>query len=214
MIHIVFAIDPTTAFLQEVIDTLTRSEVEMNVIKCLASEESYERTIAAIQEISEPNTIVFMGHGQGHQLYGGESETFKKRSLVKINEMNCFRGKNLLAIACDSADLLKSSIRLSGIVKAIGFKALPTDMSEVENSKRLKEQGITEKDIDAYRNTLVNTIASALVYYENGGGADFFLLYDYIKLLINKRINEAVLKEKNRKLADLLFQMKVNMVLY
>ena len=214
MIYFIYGIDPTTNFLQNIIDTLEINNIRVDVIRCNSNQDSYNETIDRIKLIPDGATVIFLGHGKSDQLYGGQDSNLERRSLINIKGMSILRGKKLLAIACDSANLIKSSMKLSGLVKAIGFKELPTEMNEVVDNKRLVDQGISIEDINDYKNIIVTTIAKSLVCYSRDGGNNFYLLYDYIELLINKEINTSVIKKRNARLAKLLYQMKADMVLF
>mgnify|MGYP003604027326 CR=1 FL=1 len=211
MIYIIISIDPSTQFLFEIINNLKKSGLEFKVLEIHPNEESYAKTLEEISSFEKKSKIIFLGHGQSNQLYGGESlNLFPKKAFVKLTEMNIFQEQNLFLLACDSASLIKSSFRQSRVIKSIGFGGLPTSLEEVEKDKKLSAEGISEQTIEDFKNEIVNTVSIALALHHK----DFNRLSDYLTLLIDQRINNAILVKKDRNLADLLFKMRYEMVLY
>ena len=94
--------------------------------------------------------------------------------------------------------------------KSIGFGGLPTSKKEVGDDKRLREQGVSEQTIQDFKNEIVYTISNAFSQHYQ----DFGKLIDHLTVLLDQRINNAVLVKKDRNLADLLFKMRSEMVLY
>lgn len=211
MIYIIISIDPSTQFLFEIINNLKKSGLEFKVLEIHPNEESYAKTLEEISSFEKKSKIIFLGHGQSNQLYGGESlNLFPKKAFVKLTEMNIFQEQNLFLLACDSASLIKSSFRQSRVIKSIGFGGLPTSLEEVEKDKKLSAEGISEQTIEDFKNEIVNTVSIALALHHK----DFNRLSDYLTLLIDQRINNAILVKKDRNLADLLLKMRYEMVLY
>jgi hypothetical protein len=135
---------------------------------------------------------------------------FRKKEFIKLTQMNVFENQNLFALSCNSAGLIKKSYKLSKLNKSIGFGGLPTSKDEIEDDKKLREQGVSESTIEDFKSEIVNIASIALALHHN----DFNKLSDYLTLLLDQRINNAVLVKKDRNLADLLFKMRYEMVLY
>lgn len=211
MIKIIISKDPSTSFLYGIIENLKSNNVGFELIEIHPSEVSYADSYEVISKLSKSATIVFLGHGTNERLYGGESlPQFEKKSFIKLNEMNIFEGQNLFLLSCNSSGLIQSSYRLSKFNKSIGFGELPTSLQEVENNKRLSTEGILEETIADFKSEIVNIISKALANYHN----DFDKLKDYLTLFIDQRINNAVLFKNDRNLADLLFKMRNEMVIF
>lgn len=211
MIHIIFSIDPSTEFLYSIVKELEISGLKFELLEVQPDEKSYIDTFDTISKFEKNSVIIFLGHGQPNQLYGGEClDSFPKRPFIKLSEMHIFQEQYLFLLACDSANLIKSSFRLSKIKKCIGFGGLPTSIEEVENDKRLSAEGISEKTIEDFKSEIVYTVSIALKLYNN----DFNKLTDYLRLIIDQRIIHAVLIKQDRSLADLLFKMRNEIVLY
>jgi len=211
MIEIIISIDPSTNFLFEIVNKLKHHDVNCNVYEIHPNDESYSKIFEIISNFERNSRILFLGHGQSNQLYGGEClEGFPKKAFIKWNEMSIFKEQYLFLLACDSAELIKSSFRQSKMSKSIGFGGLPTSMEEVEKDKKLSSEDISEQTIEDFKNEIIYTISNAISSYYQ----DFNKLSDYLTLLLDQRINNAVLIKKDRNLADLLFKMRYEMVSY
>lgn len=213
MINVIFSIDPTTAFLSSISANLKNAGIELNIIEIQPCNDSYTEAINLVQKLPKNSIILFLGHGQDNQLFGGESEAFKKDTFIKDTDMNIFSEQLLFLLACDSSELLKRSFRLSKIKKSIGFSALPTEMEEIEKDRKLSLY-IKENTVIKFRSAIVNVISQAFIEFYKVGTPDFIWLKDYLILLINKKINQAVLEEKDNGLADLLFNMKTGLKMF
>lgn len=216
-INIIYPHDPTTTFLLSIVDFLDKkhSRDNFNLIEVHPSNESYAKCIDAVHQISDNSIILFMGHGQPELLYGAENDTFEKKPLVKKGDMKIFRGKHLFSLSCNSNELLRTTFTQSGFINSMGFGSLPTEMIEVENNKKLKDQGITETVIKRYKDILVELVSlsfSELITKKH----TFSELSNYFTLRLNKKISEVILEDKtskeNRLLSNLLFQMRSEMV--
>lgn len=213
MINVVFSIDPTTDFLSDILKNLIDVGIETNLIEIHPSKESYNTAKEKIKNLPKNSVILFLGHGQDNQLFGGESKTFTKDSFIKDNEMSIFSGQLVFLLACDSSDLLKRSFRFSKIKKSIGFGALPTEMAEIQQDKKLNTY-IKENSVIKFREAIVDLISKAFIEFYKMEKLDFIWLKDYLLLLINKKINQSILEENDEGLADLLFCMKSELKMF
>lgn len=215
MITVIISVDPSTKFLYNIVDSLNFNSIDFELIEVHPDEKSYKSCLDDIAKLPENTTILFLGHGQENQIYGGELlNSFPRQPLVKRNEMGIFKNHNLFLLACDSASLIKSSFRIAKTNKAIGFGPLPTEIREVQNDKKLVNEGITLDTLELFQQAINETVILSLLEYFKDESKDFIFLKDFLNLLINKRINKAILEENNRNLADLLFNMKNGMVIY
>ncbi|WP_299523370.1 hypothetical protein [Winogradskyella sp.] len=215
MIHVVISIDPTTAFLYGIVNNLKEKKVPLNVIEIHPSDKSYEECKEKISTVESGSVILFLGHGQENQLYGGESKEFVRKPIFKLNEMGVFKSQYLILLACDSADLLKSSFRQAKMKKSIGFGSLPTELKEIENDKMFSNSGVTQETLEAYKNVIVELVSEVIIYgHKKECLKDFIKMKEFLTLLINKKINNAILQDKNENLGDLIYQMKYQLVQY
>lgn len=211
MIQIIISIDPSTQFLFEIIDKLRSCQIDFNLTELHPNSKSYSESFDLISKFDKNSVIIFLGHGTDEKLYGGELlPDFRKKEFIKLTQMNVFENQNLFALSCNSAGLIKKSYKLSKLNKSIGFGGLPTSKDEIEDDKKLREQGVSESTIEDFKSEIVNIASIALALHHN----DFNKLSDYLTLLLDQRINNAVLVKKDRNLADLLFKMRYEMVLY
>lgn len=215
MINIIISVDPSTKFLYQIIDEISSNSIEYNLIEVLPNDDSYNDCKEKISKFPKGSIVIFLGHGQSDRLYGGEKlENYPKKPLIKSNEMGIFKHQHLFLLACDSAKLIKSSFRISKAKKSIGFGSLPTEMDEITNNKKLASEGISKETIDLFKKLIIQTISTSLVKYFTNDNFDFIHLKEYLNLQLNYRINEAILKDRNSNLGDLLYQMRNEMVLY
>jgi len=211
MINFIISIDDSTRFLFSIIEIVKSKGVDVKVFEIHPNEDSYKKQFDEISVIDKNSTIVFLGHGQNDRLYGGEDpNVFEKKAFVALRHMNIFQQQCLFLLACDSAELIKSSFRMSKTNKSIGFGGLPTSPKEIENDRKFANEGISVETIEEFKSEIVNTTALSLVEFYT----DFNSLKDYLILLLDKRINNAVLIKKNTHLAELLFKMRNELVLY
>jgi len=211
---IIFPKDPSILFLKTIIKKLEEKEIKFDLIEVFPNQASYDSTIDKLKATNDNDLIIFLGHGSPDRIYGGESDDFNKKALVKISEMNIFKDKNLFLLACDSTSLLKSSFNIAKIKKSIGFGPLPTELTEL-NSTKFKSLGATEETIEEFKTKITKIISNSLIYFLiNYDDLSLLDLKDNITLLINKEINNSILSEKNRPLADLLFYMKTDLAVY
>lgn len=212
---IIFPTDKSTSFLKTIIKNLEDKNIEFDLLDVLPDQKAYDSVIEKLTIIDDDDLVIFLGHGSPDRIYGGESEGFEKKHLVKNSEMSIFKNKNLFLLACDSSSLLKSSFNIAKIKKSIGFGPLPTDLIEL-NSNKFKALGATEETIEEFKIQIINIISSCLIHFllEKKNQMSMLDLKDYIVLLINKEINNSILTNKNRPLADLLFFMKTDLAVY
>jgi hypothetical protein len=211
VIQIIISIDPSTLFLAKIIEKLDLNGIEFSLTEIHPNDESYVTSFEKILSFDKDSTILFLGHGQSNQLYGGENPgVFDRKPFIKLSEMKIFQEQNIILLACDSASLVKSSFRMSKTIQSIGFGGLPTSIEEIEYDKKLSAEGISEQTIEEFKFAIVETVAEALILSLN----DLTIFKNLLTLLIDKRINDAVLIRKDRNLADLLFKMRNEMVLY
>ncbi len=210
MIYIVYPDDPSTAFLKPIVTSLQASGVELHVIKVEASDDSYKSAFEEVNNISKSAFTMFMGHGTDDELLGGESSNFKRKPFIKKNEMGIFKQKDVLFLSCNSEGLIKNARRIAGFSSSLSFGALPTSYQEVENNRKLNKLGLTNDSIDEFKEILVNSVLEA-VQYSLGKDCSLETVYNYLRLLINRKISSLVLEDNNTSLANLLFQVKQEM---
>jgi hypothetical protein len=192
------------------VENLSAYGLRYNLVQIHPNNESYAATLDSISKFKKKSLVLFLGHGQSDQLYGGESENFPKKSIVRATEMNIFQEQYLFLLACNSASLVERSFRMSNACKSLGFGALPTSIAEIESDRKLSGEGISEHSIEMFKEAIVQVVAEAIIR----SNSDLSRILDYLKLLIDKKISGVVITDKDRNLADLLFRMRYEMVLY
>lgn len=217
MIYFIYPSDETTKFLLEIPNKISARFGHQSVqnITVLPNDESYSNCLDEIAKIPSNSVVIFMGHGQEDKLWGAESDGFVKKPFILKNQAKVFSNKHLLCLSCNSNDYIKGTFSFSKIISSIGFGSLPTDMTEVENSKKLKELGINDNVINKYKEILVELVSESLCDMLEKT-LTFAELSNILTLRLNKKISEVVLKDKHNAdmkiLSDLLFQMRTEMV--
>jgi len=216
MIYVIISIDPSTNFLFEIVDNLKSNDfIKFVLVEIHPNDISYQNSFESISKFEKNSIVLFLGHGQPNQIYGGEiPKQYLKKPIVKLNEMSIFQDQSLFLLACNSSELIKSSFRYSKFVKSIGFGGLPTSIEEIQKDKKLSLEDISNETIEEFKKAIVETVSESLIYFFKRNDNDFIFLKDYLILLIDKKINESIFLKNNRSLADLLFRMRNEMVIY
>ena len=213
MIYVIFPTDPTTQFLEKVVADL---QVGLGgelvyVIKVDASDMSYKKAKEEIALIPEKAVTLFMGHGTAQSLYGGTSPEYPEKELFRLGDTVALRNKHLFLLSCFSASFLHSTRRDRNYINSVGFGMLPTEMGEVAKFSRLRKQAVEQPLIEEYKDILVESVASSIVYsFQRDCSLD--TIYYHFRLLINRKISDLVINQGNRVLADVLYQMRLEMV--
>ena len=217
MIYLIYPSDETTEFLLEIPKRIAEKhgEKSIQVIQMLPSEESYKEVFQSIEAIPSGSVVIFMGPGQEEKLWGAENESFVKQSFVSKSQAKVFSEKFIFLLSCNSNDFIKGTFSFSKAISSIGFGSLPTEMAEVEKSKRLKEQGVNEETINKYKNSMIELVSDSFCDMIESK-LSFSQLGNSFLLRLNKKMSQVILEDTkskdNRILADLLFQMKSEMV--
>ena len=181
----------------------------MSQIIEISDEEQTELCLQEISGLDDDVLLVFLGHGYTDRLFSRFVDTGNFSVFVEVNGMNVFKGKNILALACESTTLFNKSYSRSKIENSIGFGVLPTEMVELED-KKIRDLGATEDDLGLFRNVLVDCISKSLINYQKNN-KDVESLFNYLKLLLSKEIYNSVKVHNNRRLSDLIFLMRSEM---
>lgn len=185
------------------------------LITVQTGEDSYSKAFSQIEALPQASVILFLGHGTGEKLYGAESNSFPKKSLINKSQAKVFSEKFIFLLSCNSNDFIKGTFSFSKAISSIGFGSLPTEMAEVENSKRLKEQGVNKETINKYKNSMIELVSDSFCDMIESK-LSFSQLGNSFLLRLNKKISQVILEDTtskdNRILADLLFQMKSEMI--
>lgn len=209
--YLIFPSDPTTNFLQQVIDDTLVLFPEINVIRCAANEESYVATKESLEAIPEGRTIFFVGHGSPSTLYGGASHEFEKRPLITLKNINLFKNSKLILMACNSTGFIKSSRPMRNFSDGLGFGLLPSEMEELQTNRKIRELGLTEIELDKFKGILVDLFKKIIATVAKGEKCIESLAF-FVSAYISKLINELVADSNFVKVAKLLFYVKKDLI--
>mgnify|MGYP000538845440 CR=1 FL=1 len=190
MIYIVYPYDSSTEFLLKIPSLIEeRHGSAFTMIKIEATDSSYASGLDSLSKVPDDSIVLFMGHGQSDLLYGAESSTFEKKKLIGKSEIKILSNKYFFSLSCNSNEFLHSTFNSSKIINSIGFGSLPTEMIEVENNNKLKQQGITESIIANYKNILVELVSTSFCDMIEKQQS-FYELSNYFMLRLNKKISQ------------------------
>jgi hypothetical protein len=213
MITIIFPNDPSTAFLQPIIDILKNKNITINLLQVEPNKQSYLDTIEKLKSENTCQFFLFLGHGSENSLFGGESTEFDKQPFISLKDMVLFKDKTIFLLACDSNLLLKKTFRVAQIHKSLGFGPLPTEIAET-NKNKFKHLRVTTETIEKFKAKIVSVVAETLCLYLCQQNFNLNDIRDSLTNSINFEINQAILKNNDRTLADLLYFMKDEIEVY
>jgi hypothetical protein len=208
MLFFIYPKDETTEFLEPIYLAAKSSLGEGNVCLISFEKNTYEENFNLVKDLPKDSNIIFLGHGRDNRLYGLYDESYTP--FVESNKMWVFDEKNLFALACESTHLLTYCFHRTNISHSIGFDRLPTSIEEVDLIKKIKHLKISDDDIEEFKNIIVETVSLSIIKFYSEKSC-FSGIYKHLRLLLNKKMNDAVLVNKNRNLAELIFQMLAGM---
>lgn len=208
MLFFIYPKDETTEFLEPIYLEAKDSVGEDNVTLISFDNRSYQENFEQVKNLPKGSNIIFLGHGRENRLYGLFDESFEP--FVESNKMWVFNEKNLFALACKSTHLLTYCFHRTSINHSIGFGHLPTSVEEVDEIKKIKHLKVSDDEIEEFKSIIVEAVSMSIIKFYNEGLC-FSQIYNHLRLLLNKKMNDAVLVYKNRNLAELIFQMLADM---
>jgi hypothetical protein len=208
---IIKPVDLSVSFL----DPIFKGLVNYNSIIIEPNEESYKRGVQHINEMPDSSTIMFLGHGASHCLYGAHDLSFERKPLVNNSNISIFKNKNIFSLSCRSSEFLYKN--RSVMKQFIGFGNLPTDLNDIIAERDLGDPNyllnIQEEDISFYKKTLAEIVHSSLSK-SRFNMEDFEKIYLHMKLMINKEISKILIEKpipNFRLLADIWYETKREM---
>lgn len=205
--YLIFPNDPTTEFLQEVIDFTKEYYPQVRVVNCSASNESYAETLDILEAIPEGGTIFFIGHGSPNTLYGGASNGIEKKSLITLKNVNLFKHSQLILMACNSSDFIKSSRPMRHFSDGLGFGLLPSEIIELQKNRKIRELKLSEEELNKFKVILISLFKNIIAKVANGEKCMERLAF-FVSTYLSKSINELIADENASKIAKLLFYIK------
>jgi hypothetical protein len=206
MFNFIHPKDDSTKFLEtiylQVIEAIGSEHVKLFVFE---DENEYRAEVEALPLYSN---IIFLGHGRADRLYGVLAES--DDPYIFSAEMNIFDHRNLLALACKSSELLKTTFRNTQVKHSIGFGYLPTTAEEVQKIRNMRTKKTSSDDIENFKTVITKCVSHSLIQMHRKG-ADFSYLYSYLRLLLNKELNNLVLEGNHTGTANLIYQMLYQM---
>jgi hypothetical protein len=212
---IIYPSDSTTDFLKGIPAFLHEHYKEFTeTFRIDSSRESHAECIHMITQQSSKIFFIFLGHGASNYLAGARDSPNYDNFINETN-LKIFESKKVFFLSCRSADFLKNK---TFIRTSLGFGDLPSEYNEIETLQRISGlyDGITIETLELFKEILTEIIKYSLLDLIKDN-LTFIDLFNRIKLRINKKMSEVLLKNKNEqtsKLTYMLYMMKDEMRIY
>jgi hypothetical protein len=212
--------DATTEFLEEIIHFLIGKGYDnFEHIKILEGSGGGEEARAKIAGSPPGSTIVFLGHGASHCIYMPYSGDRAAEVLINRSNFNILHGKNLICLACRSAEFIRKNYAQAGQASMLGFEDLPTHWQDIATVRELDcwnaYSDITDDVLAKFREILVQVFADAL-YDAVANNLDFHHFYLRLRLYTNRWMYKVPLYSitgNPTMLANILYELKTGIQL-
>jgi hypothetical protein len=205
MFNFIHPIDESTEFLSQIYITVSDAIGSQNItINAYDDDKHSEDIKQGVLSLPENSNVIFLGHGRSDRLYS--ILEVSNEALFSTQEMAFFNGKNLLALACQSAELLKSTYPRTKIKNSIGFGYLPTSQAEVLKIRDMKSKGTSDDDIEHFKNIIVSSISTSLINTFKYSQS-FYYMNNLLRLILHKEMTNSVLEKNSSGVANLIYQM-------
>ncbi|MFW9686749.1 hypothetical protein V3H46_14135 [Vibrio parahaemolyticus] len=206
MNYIIFPEDPSTKFMNVVFKRaiVLGLDNQFEIISCRPEDSGYKEAIDNIKNIPSGSRVIFIGHSTPNKIYGGQSDSFERKTLLSLDNMSIFRDKELILVSCFSNKLIESSRGHRNYSNCIGFGLLPSELDEVSSHSGMRNLDLKQEDIDKFTDILASIISDSICYMLKHN-TDIYELFRYIKVLINKKANDLIINDNDEKLGELLF---------
>ncbi|WP_232582497.1 hypothetical protein [Photobacterium phosphoreum] len=204
--YIIFPNDPSLSFMNEVLIKLQSyiDDKSVNVISCDPDDASYIEARKTIQSIPLASKIIFIGHSTPSLIYGGMSVDYERKCLIDLASMSVFKDKEIVLVSCFSSKLLTSSRPHRNYSSGIGFGLLPSELGEIDAHNKMNKIGIEEGDITEFCGILSKVIANSVLYWI-ANDCRLIDVYHYLKILLNREVNEISLSNGNERVSEMLY---------
>ena len=160
------------------------------------------------QLLSDAGTVIFLGHGSSHTLYGTRYNPLFDEEMENVGWL---RGKNLVLFACRTLDFIKKY----DLHTALGFGFIPTTLDDVRDGGALHKLDIkrlTRSDLKVFTNSIVNVWKRCLTYCRLDDIRQFGELFS---MYVNVEIVDVLINHRDiphyRTVADMLYYLYVDM---
>lgn len=198
----IFPKDPTIEFLEPLFDEICERYSAMPLIGDPQDDDDYLDKLVELS--SRCDTIIFLGHGSSKVLYG-----VNFNELIHSENVDVFRGKNLILFSCNSVDFIKKN----SLTRAMGFGFVPTSDYDVEEGKlhSLSLKNLSTPDIIYIQNAIVKIWLDTIHEAEISDVNHFYSVFSYYTTV---EIVKCLTKKEStnfRLIADILYYLKTDM---
>lgn len=198
----VFPKDGTTEFLVPLFDELCKRYSATPLLGDPQEDDNYLEELVELAKQSE--TIIFLGHGSSHKLYG-----VNFNELILEDNVDIFRGRNVFLFACNSVEFINTY----NLTHSLGFGHVPTSEFDAKNGRlhSLPLRDLTSSDIVFIQNAIVRIWLKTLAESDLMNVRSFYTSFSFYT---NVEIVSCLQKreQKNfRLIADILYYLKTDM---
>ncbi|WP_294670596.1 hypothetical protein [uncultured Fluviicola sp.] len=188
-LYIIFPKDSTTDFLEEIVNYLEDNLITSSIkVFRLKSEADHRLILDNGQALfSEDSTVLFMGHGMSSAISGALTIDYNHGVLIQETELSLFQKRRLILLSCRSNEFILKYSWGAKLKGSIGFPNLVTDDYDRYGTEDRWINEVTERDIENYRNDIVDVLKYSLEDYLEQK-LSFFQLYKRIKLRAQRKL--------------------------
>lgn len=202
----IFPKDETTEFLRPVYEEICKGENVCGIDADTIYEDDCLENLE--QLLSDAETVIFLGHGSSHTLYGTRLNPLFGE---KMENVGWLRGKNLVLFACRTLDFIKNY----NLHTAMGFGFIPTTLDDVRDGGKLHKlhiEELTSSDLEVFKNSIVNVWKRCLKHCYLDDICRFGELFS---MYVNVEIVDVLINHRDiphyRTIADMLYYLSVDM---
>ncbi len=202
----IFPKDETTEFLRPVYEEICKGENVCGFDVDTTDDDDYLENLERL--LSNAETVVFLGHGNSHTLYGTRLNPLFDEEMENVGWL---RGKKLVLFACRALDFIKKY----DLHTALGFGFIPTTLNDVRDGgplHKLDIKRLTRSDLKVFTNSIVNVWKRCLTYCRLDDIRQFGELFS---MYVNVEIVDVLINHRDiphyRTVADMLYYLYVAM---
>jgi len=226
--------DKTTKFLNRIKNHLVNNFFQKtHHFNIQYSNQSHDDCLERINSHQANGLIIFLGHGRSDSLYGSKApfydndfvssdakEEFPEKYYGKeifINDSNikAFKNKHIFCLSCNSNEKISKDAINRGAVSFIGFGDIPSSESEI-NDYKIDQNIYSIARITRIMKTEINYIFKRSLEILISDNLTFNQLYNLIVFIINQRITDILVNNKELKeryiITDMLYNLKRDMI--
>jgi hypothetical protein len=185
VLHILYPVEATTEFLNEIVTYLIEKFGKSIIVHRLDSSDDYRNFKKNAQNLVPINgDLLFLGHGSSKSLSGD----LESGAYISEEELGIFQYRRVVLLSCRSSEYLHNYGRESGILGGIGFPNLITEFEEIQqHANPEKFTGINAADIERFKAILVDATKYSIEEYLKSD-MTFYKLFKRIQIRVRRAL--------------------------